>query len=118
MLVVTGRTGQPDAFCEPRRGEGVLVVLDGALLLMFADVLGHALSLVTVTSAGNQVRFTVDRPDPHTAYTLASLITAFFRPERGFDRRHLPAVAAKGLVASQPWASSCKPVRGSSSATR
>jgi hypothetical protein len=96
ITVVTGRTGQPRAFSLRCRGEGVIVVLDGALLLMFADLLGHALSLFNTISAGNHDQLDSDWPAAHTAHSLASLIAAFFQPGRGFDHRDLPVTAATG----------------------
>jgi hypothetical protein len=96
IRVVTGRTGQPRAFSHPYRGEGVVVVLDGALLLIFFDLLGHALSLVNAISVDNHDQLHSHWPTAHTAHSLASLISAFFQPWRGFDHRDLPVIAATG----------------------
>ncbi|MFF2550573.1 hypothetical protein ACFVUS_06210 [Nocardia sp. NPDC058058] len=87
VVVETGRSGRAHGTSTPYRGEGVVVFLDGAMLLMFADMLRHAMTLIGEAPG----RVFVDAPGPGTVRAAARLLWAFRQPARGFERSDLPA---------------------------
>jgi hypothetical protein len=92
VVVATGRSGRPHGTTTPYPGEGVLVFMDGSLLLMFADIIGHAVSLVTASTLDGRIRYVVESPDDSIIRAVASIIWSFRQPSRGFNAWDLPHI--------------------------
>jgi hypothetical protein len=92
VAIAVGRSGRPHGTETYFPDEGVIVFLDGAMLLMFADILGHAMSLVSATEQANETRLSVARPAAATIRAAASIIWSFRQPNRGFNLDNLPVI--------------------------
>lgn len=86
VVVETGRSGRAHGTSTQYRNEGVVVFLDGAMLLMFADMVRHAMTLIGQAPG----RVFVDPPESGTVRAAARLIWAFRQPARGFEHSDLP----------------------------
>lgn len=85
IVMFCGRTGELNAVVSSHPGEGALIRLDWGVLLMWSDILRHALTLMTASEQHGILRIRVsDPPDDATVRAVASLIWSFRQPRRGF----------------------------------
>jgi hypothetical protein len=95
VLLFCARTGELNAVVGFYPGEGALIRLDWALLLMWSWVLQHALSAMTESEHEGILTITVaDPPADATVRALASLIWSFRQPSRGFRELDVPALTS------------------------
>lgn len=93
VVVTLVRSGHPHASTALYKSGGVGVKMDGSLMLLYFDLLGHALSLMTARREGDGTRFTVREPTPATVESAASLLWAFRNPPHGLNTADLPTIS-------------------------
>ena len=85
IVMFCGRTGELNAVVSSHPGEGALIRIDWGVLLMWSDILRHALTLMTASEQDGLLRIRVsDPPNDATVRAVASLIWSFRQPSRGF----------------------------------
>jgi hypothetical protein len=91
IVMFCGRTGELNAVVSSHPGEGALIRMDWGVLLMWSDILRHALTLMSASEQDGKLTIRVsDPPDDETVRAAASLIWSFRQPSRGFRYADVP----------------------------
>lgn len=87
------RSGRPHASRVLSDRGRVGVQIDGSLMLLYYDLLGHALSLMTASVESDGIHFTVTEPTSETIASVGSLLWAFRNSRHGFNTADMPTIS-------------------------